>query len=401
MHRDSARSPARVRDLVPRCLRAVAAFATAALLGAFMPNAIAHTTSESYLTLRVQGSVVVGQWDIALRDLDDAVELDVDGNGEVTWGELRSRRAELTAYALGRLELKSDGQTCTASAGEALQFDRHGEGGYVVLALRFECPVAARTLTLAYRLFADTNPLHRALFQLEAEGHSRSAVLDPLAGPRDFVLAERGRWAQFAEYVGQGIWHIWIGFDHILFLVSLLLPAVLWREGAGQGGRWVPAERFKAVLWDVTRIVTAFTLAHSITLTLATLGWVAPPSRAVESLIAASVVLAALNNVWPLVGGRRWMVAFGFGLIHGFGFAGALAELGLPREALVLSLVGFNLGVEIGQLTIVALLLPLAYALRRTVFYRRAVLVGGSALIAVVASVWFAERAFGISLTFG
>ena len=378
-------------------LRTLVEWAVACLLGAGACNAWAHTTSESYLTLRVQGAVVVGQWDIALRDLDDAVELDVDGNGEITWGELRSRRAEVVAYALGRLELKADGQPCTASAGDGQQFDRHGEGGFVVLALRFECPVAARTLTLTYRLFADTNPLHRALFQLEVDGNARSAVLDPLAEPREFVLAERGRWAQFVEYVRQGIWHIWIGFDHILFLVSLLLPAVVWREG----GRWVPAERFKGVVWDVTRIVTAFTLAHSITLTLATLGWVAPPTRAVEASIAASVVLAALNNIFPLVGGRRWMVAFGFGLIHGFGFAGALAELGLPQGALVVSLVGFNLGVEIGQLAIVALLLPVAHGLRRTVFYRRVVLVGGSALITLIASVWFVERAFNMKLLFG
>jgi hypothetical protein len=109
-------------------------------------------------------------------------------------------------------------------------------------------------------------------------------------------------------------------------------------------------------------------------------------------------VLAALNNVWPVFHGRRWWVAFAFGLIHGFGFASVLAELGLPQDVLALALVGFNIGVELGQLAIVAVFLPLAFALRRTQLYRRAVMVGGSLLIAVLAAVWFVERAFDLRL---
>ena len=161
-------------------------------------------------------------------------------------------------------------------------------------------------------------------------------------------------------------------------------------------GRWQPVHRLRDAGWDVLRIVTAFTVAHSITLSLATLGWVSLPSRLVESAIAASVVLAALNNVWPLFQGRRWGVAFAFGLIHGFGFASVLADLGLPQDALVLALVGFNLGVELGQLAIVLAFLPVAFLLRASLFYRRGVLVAGSLVIALVAAAWFLERAFEI-----
>jgi hypothetical protein len=146
------------------------------------------------------------------------------------------------------------------------------------------------------------------------------------------------------------------------------------------------------------KIVTAFTLAHSITLSLATLGVFSLPSRWVESAIAASVVLAALNNLWPLFHGRRWAMAFAFGLIHGFGFASVLADLGLPQGTLALALVGFNVGVEIGQLAIVAAFLPLAFMLRDTRFYQRGVFVGGSAAIAMLAALWFAERAFALKL---
>ena len=126
--------------------------------------------------------------------------------------------------------------------------------------------------------------------------------------------------------------------------------------------------------------------------------WASGDWRLVESAIAFSVVLAALNNIWPLVHGRRWLVAFGFGLIHGFGFASVLTDLGLPREALLLALVGFNLGVELGQLAIVAAFLPLAYALRRTWGYRRIAFVGGSAAIGAVAGLWLVERAFDVKL---
>jgi hypothetical protein len=153
-------------------------------------------------------------------------------------------------------------------------------------------------------------------------------------------------------------------------------------------------EATREVLW----VVTSFTVAHSITLSLAALGLVSLPSRLVESAIALSVVLAAANNLWPVVEHRRWLVAFGFGLIHGFGFASVLAELGLPTDALVLSLLGFNLGVELGQMAIVAVFLPFAYALRNTAFYLRGVFTVGSWLTLLVAFVWLVERAFDLKL---
>lgn len=362
-------------------------------------RALAHSTSEAYLTLSSQSGsgVVKARLDLALRDLDEVLSLDADGNGEITWGELRAGRAALVAYASARIVVTGDGRACAPSAGE-LQVVDHGAGAYAVLGLDYACGDPVRELSVDYRLFGDSNPMHRGLLRLEAGALTQSAVLDPGAGtPQRFVLAEAGAWRTLVTYIGQGVWHIWIGIDHILFLVALLLPAVLWREG----GRWVAARTFKAVFLDVLKVVTGFTVAHSITLTLATLGWVTLPSRPIESVIAASVALAAANNLWPVIGGRRWLVAFLFGLVHGFGFAGALAELGLPQGALALSLLGFNVGVELGQLAIVAVFLPLAFALRSTRAYRQGVFVGGSALIVVVALWWFAERAFGVEGVFG
>jgi hypothetical protein len=145
-------------------------------------------------------------------------------------------------------------------------------------------------------------------------------------------------------------------------------------------------------------MVTAFTVAHSLTLSLAVFDVVSLPSRVVESAIALTIVLAAVNNLTPILRERLWIAAFGFGLIHGFGFAGALKDLGLPRDALAISLFGFNLGVEIGQLGIVLAFFPIAYAKRFTGFYRRGVVWVGSATIGALAAVWFIERALDLKL---
>ncbi|HEV7915103.1 MAG TPA: HupE/UreJ family protein [Albitalea sp.] len=347
----------------------------------------AHKPSDSYLTLKVAEDRISGQWDIALRDIDFAIGLDADGDGNITWGEVRARHADIAAYALARLTIEGDGARCAVVPGEQL-VDQHTDGAYTVIALEVNCPKPPAELALSYRLFADLDPQHRGLLNLEARGVSRTAVLGPHAPTQRFDLASASRLDQFLAYAREGVWHIWIGYDHILFLLSLLLPAVLvWQRGG-----WQPAERLRDGLVDVLKIVTSFTVAHSITLSLATLGIVSLPSRWVESAIAASVVLAALNNIVPVFRGRRWTVAFGFGLIHGFGFASVLADLGLPQNALLLALVGFNVGVEAGQLAIVSVFLPLAFALRRTVLYRRWIFTSGSVLIALIAGMWLAER---------
>ncbi len=362
-------------------------------LAGLVTIAQAHKPSDSYLSITVNEAEITGQWDIALRDLDFAIGLDADGNGEITWGEVRAKHAEIAAYALARLALRGDSAACAIEPG-AQQINEHTDGAYTVLPLMIRCAKAPAQLAIDYSLFADLDPQHRGLLNLQALGNARTAVLGPQAPTQSFELKTVSRWAQFIDYAREGVWHIWIGFDHVLFLLSLLLPAVLlWRARS-----WQAVETFRTAFVDVFKIVTAFTVAHSITLSLATLGAVELPSRWVESAIAASVVLAALNNVWPVFHGRRWTVAFAFGLIHGFGFATVLADLGLPREALVLALVGFNLGVEAGQLAIVAVFLPIAFALRRTAFYRRAVMVGSSLLIAALAGVWLVERVFVIEL---
>jgi HupE / UreJ protein len=359
--------------------------------------AIAHKASDSYLVLNVKGQEVSGQWDIALRDIDFAIGLDANSDGEITWGEVQARHADIAAWALGRLTLQR-GSDCTIKVAEHL-VDTHTDGAYAVLRLAGTCPSGTEALTLNYRLLFDIDALHRGLLRLDLDGVAHAAVLAPDTGVLTIKAGETSRLAQFGQYLVEGVWHIWIGFDHILFLLALLLPAVLVSSVLINNNRiWTGVATFRAALTEVLWVVTAFTIAHSITLTLAALQIISLPSRWVESAIAASVVLAAVNNLFPVVERKRWLVAFTFGLIHGFGFASVLTELGLPKDALVLSLLGFNLGVEIGQLAIVAVFLPVGYVLRNTVFYRKGIFVGGSILTMLVALVWLAERVFNLKL---
>ena len=363
------------------------------LLALEAASALAHKPSDSYLALRVEGAGVSGQWDIALRDLDFAIGLDENGDGDITWGEVKTHHADIAAYSLARLKLRSGDTDCPVHSTEFL-VDDHSDGAYSVMRFAGSCPAEVESIEISYSLFADLDPQHKGLLRLEHGGATHTGIFGPERATQTFELAKISALDQFLDYGREGVWHIWIGLDHILFLLSLLLPAVL----ALEGGRWRAVERFPPAFWEVFKIVTSFTVAHSITLSLAALGVVSLPSRLVESAIATSVVLAALNNVFPLVHGRRWMVAFAFGLIHGFGFASVLRDLGLPEGALLVALVGFNLGVEAGQLAIVSAFLPAAYALRASWFYRRLVFTGGSLAIVLVAGIWLIERAFNIKI---
>jgi hypothetical protein len=399
--------------------------ALCALAIALIPlSAMAHKESDAYLNLHTDARndhLLHGQWDIALRDLDFAIGLDGNHDGAITWGEVQARRTAIENYALSRLAIKGDGLTCALQA-TAQKIDEHTDGAYDVVYFDALCDKNIPSkLTVVYRLMYDLDPYHRGIVTIHAGDKIAGAVLGPANPVASLNLRTPDRWGEFKSFVTDGIWHIWTGVDHILFLLSLLLPAVLIRRRVKNAGdararaalaetsgalmtlaRQPPRYRWEATseLWpaflDVLKVVSAFTVSHSVTLSLAVLGIVDLPSRLVESGIALSVMVAALNNVYPVVKQRVWLIAFAFGFIHGLGFASALTGLQLPAGAMAASLGGFNVGVEIGQESIVLVFLPLAYLLRHTWFYRTLVLRWGSLLIVAIATGWFVQRAFDI-----
>lgn len=198
----------------------------AALFSFWPAIAEAHKPSDSYLALSVQGTSVQGQWGIALRDLDFAIGLDAEGDGEITWGEVKAKHKEIAAYALARLAVGADGFGCPATVTDHL-IDNHSDGAYAVLRFTAICPKAPDELQLTYRLFFDTDPQHKGLLRLQMGGETRTAVFSPQTALQAFRLKNPSLLAQFLDFFVTGVEHIWRGYDHILFLLSLLFPAVL------------------------------------------------------------------------------------------------------------------------------------------------------------------------------
>ena len=212
-----------------------------------------------------------------------------------------------------------------------------------------------------------------------------SAVLSPEA-PETVIDAAASRASGFLAFLALGFEHISYGFDHLLFLLVVLLPAALLPESAG----------WRAAL-ETVKILTAFTFAHGLSLALAVLGVVDLPSRLVEAAIAATIVLTALDNLWPFLPGRRWQVAFTFGLIHGLGFASALGPIDLPPLGLATALLGFNLGIEAGQLLVAVLALTALQPLRKLGLIGRGLLPAGSLAAAALAGLWLLDRTLGLA----
>lgn len=376
-----------------RRVEAAAFFTILLMLVLLSQPAWAHKPSDSYLALTVQGERIDGQWDIALRDLNDAIGLDADDDGAVTWGEVQAKHRDIAAYAFSRLRLESQGAACRTAVTDHL-IDRHTDGTYAMLRFTAVCREEVNRLTIDYRLLFDLDAQHRGLLRLTQGEQTQTAIFNQEFPTHSLTTGEASVWQQVRQYLREGIWHIWLGFDHVLFLLALLLPAVLVRVDR----RWHAVEDFSSAVREVVAIVTAFTVAHSLTLSLATLGIIHLPSRLVESAIAASVLLAGIANLYPGIARRRRLAAFAFGLIHGFGFAGVLSDLGLPQGSLLLSLVSFNLGVEIGQLAIVAAFLPLAYGFRRGSYYQVIIVRAGSVAVILLALLWLVERALDLTL---
>ena len=237
---------------------------------------LAHKQSDSYLALSIDGISVEGRWDIALRDLDFVIGLDADANGELTWGETRRRAEVIREYAFSHLIVRGVDAANTGRcelAPERLLIDEHVDGAYAVLFFEGVCAPAPRRLQIDYSLLAGVDPNHRGLLQLRSNGMAQSHVLTNDGSGVAFDMLSPNRWRQFRSFVTEGIRHIWLGFDHLLFLMTLLLPSVVSRHRR----QWHARNGLRKSAVDILKVVTAFTLAHSLTLSLATLEIIAVP----------------------------------------------------------------------------------------------------------------------------
>ncbi len=381
--------------------RRLAAWICSALLVFLTSTSLqAHNVGESYLYLQIQQDSVTGRFEIALENLNPALGLS-GTEDEITAENFPQHVGFLQEYYRQKVRIEHQGTRLPMrfTDSEVLAVSE----GFALLSFSLEgLDSVPDTLTFDYSVLFDEDPDHRGFLLVEynwatgtfANENRVSLVFSPDDRRQEFELTTDGRLQGFMAVLGLGIEHIWEGIDHILFLTALLLPAVLRRVD----GVWQPVEAFGPALLNVVKIVTAFTVAHSLTLSLASLGVVELPGKLVEVIIAVSIAIAAADLIVPIFRGRLWLVVVGFGLFHGFGFAGALSEMGVLSEHVGLSLLAFNLGVEIGQIVIVAGLVPLLYLVRRWPVYRGWGLRVAAAGMILVASVWAAERAFEIDV---
>lgn len=368
----------------------------------------AHVVNQSYIFLRVyENNGIEGRFEINGREINKVfgTNLPTDFTAE----DVAPYIAEIKAYLLKNTSFSSSLGSHAISLQEETGIQKVGLGNFVKVYFKLEnTDVLPDDLTVDYSAVFEKDDSHRGF--LITEYNWKAGVINNEANislnfePNDtkatMSLTEVSVFRGFIAMIKQGVWHIWIGLDHILFLFALILPSVLRRKKEAQGfslSNWEPVQKFKPAFFYVLKVITFFTIAHTITLTLASLELVNLPSQITESIIAFSIGLAAFHNIRPIFKGRDWVIAFVFGLFHGFGFASVLSDLGLTNEFLTLSLLGFNIGVEFGQVGIIALIFPVLFFIRKTKLYPK-VLVYGSILLIIISLYWCIERIFDVNL---
>ena len=350
---------------LPALVRSAAVlFALALAPGA----AQAHATSVSYSELTVDGHTVRGVLRFSLQDLQTQAPIDPK--------KLDPR--VLRKLVIEPFALLAQGRPCAPPADVQAAMD--GPDGVTVQG-SWTCESQPERLTVRVG-FIDSFPMgHTHLSKITLGAGEIAQRVAQADEPSFDVQHTTGPLQAAGRFTLLGVEHIFTGYDHIAFLVALLLL----------GG----------TLRELVRIVTAFTVAHSITLALAALEILSPSSRIVEPMIAVSIIFVGLEDLWALRARRaaaalshRWMITFAFGLIHGFGFASVLRELQLPRKSLAIGLVTFNLGVELGQLCIVAAMLPLLAWLRRKPWFAQTGVRALAAIISALGAFWLVQRVF-------
>lgn len=352
----------------------------------------AHEASTAYLNLTKDDSEGASEvrydaeYELSLRDLALLINIDPNQDQQVSWAEIKSQTPLIQQLMTSKVTLESAAQACQIASFEPLAINTRGGFNYLHINFKLNCEQPIDRLD--YQILAGIDANHRLILTQPNEGKPLQVLAvgqNPLGSE-----AASDSISTATNFLKSGVHHLLIGWDHLLFLFVLLIPAVYVRKQK----QLVAVSKPKAALLEVFWIATSFTLAHSITLSLAALQIVSIPASFIESVIALSIAFAALNNLVPLLRVRAIYLAFFFGLIHGFGFANVLVDLPLATSARVLALLSFNIGIELGQLVFIALVFPIALLLRHTQFYKYVIFYIGSLISILVALWWFFERAF-------
>lgn len=355
-------------------------------IAALCVPARAHQTSVKYVDVAISGAHAAITVTVAPGDVTEPLGLAADARPPIR----DALSPAVARYVQHWLAVSAATAACPAQPPRA---SPDADARFVVVGWEVTCPDELIHVALDFRAFFAVDTRHEAIVTVHAAGEPGDAVVVRAGDP--VLHVSPGEPVGLLGWVGAGIDHIWSGRDHVCFVLVLLLVAMLARDG----DRWITRPPL-ATLRATATVITAFTLAHSLSLIAAALGWIQLPGRLVESLIAFSILYTAIEDVIRPDTRWRFLLTFGFGLVHGLGFASVLAVM-LPPEHIIAPLLGFNLGVELGQLVIVVIALPLAWLACRELGaerYRRRVLPAVAVLIAVIAVKWLIERVFDVAL---
>lgn len=385
------------------------------LVSFFVSNDLsAHAPDQSYLYLRIYKESIGGRYELTAKDMNKAFGLNLPD--ELSLQLVEPHLPKIYEYFKSRSNFKDNGKTYDVKFTEPTILELNDKYDYVRFHFDLQgVEVVPDELDIFYNVLFDKDSKHKGM--LIVEYNWKAGIVDNEAmfsnvysgdnTQQTLSLKDASIMKGFIALVKLGIWHIWIGLDHILFILALILPSVVRRKESDiplslstAHDSWMPVERFKPAFMYIVKIITFFTIAHSITLALASLQIINMPSWFVESIIALSIALAAFHNIKPIVKSKEWIIAFAFGLFHGFGFASVLGEKGLGGDYMVLSLLGFNVGVELGQLLIICMIFPVLYVIRKLKLYP-AIIKYGSILLIFISIYWFIERVFDVDLTLG
>jgi hypothetical protein len=406
-HKNDRNTNDRRKTLARRLVTALAAAALAAvaLVGAAKPAA-AHSGDQSYLYLDIGKNTVAGHIEAPLKDINKVFNLKIVGDTQQATALLLASEAPLKEYFAKHLELGAGGKKWPITFTETRLFYSdlpEQDGNYAMFFFTADAgsDIVPRAIESRFDPFFDEIPGRDSLVLIGNDwsggvienSHGVFGRYD--SGSRNLVLnlGDTGWFKNVKASAKLGLNHIRTGPDHILFVLVLVLPSVL-----VFAGRWRPTKSFRASLWRVLKVVTMFTLAHSITFTLAGLDLLPlPPTKVIEAVIAISIAAAALHNLRPIFPNKEWLISFAFGLFHGLGFAGLVATLDVPRSTQLVSLLGRNIGIEIGQSIVVLLVFPALFLLRRTRYFRP-FFVTASIVLTVISISWMIERLFEVDL---
>ncbi|MEM8978500.1 MAG: HupE/UreJ family protein [Pseudomonadota bacterium] len=375
--------------------------AVLALMVGFGSQAEAHRKAESYVFFSVTDDTLTGRIEATLKDVNRMIPLDTNQDGKISEAEFTAKQDAVFNFFAERLSVSSNGEAF-ALASTGFGFFKVPFGTFAQL--NFEVAGLSPTpeaVEVTYEPLTDAaNPGHLGYGIIENNTRTGvenneayiSLIFDVGGSTRTLSLVGDPWTKVFVDFVIHGIWHILKGFDHVLFLVTLLLPAVLFRNN----NAWAPEEDFSSALWTVIKIATVFTLSHSVTLSLAALGIVTLPVSFVEAVIALSIAVVALMNMFPRFHQHTLWIVFIFGLFHGFGFANVLEPLGVQPASKVVGLAAFNIGVELGQIAIILVLFPVLFLIRRWQAYPFLALRLASVAIIAISGLWLVERTSGV-----